>query len=158
MFTIHSKPANYTFAYETCHNNKGHLVDIATEKRTIEMTKFLKLSIMNKNPNEITVFVGLNESISRELFLTSNNVPLECFDYRAWALGHPPDIRKKPTCVVLTEKASWKVKPCYKRSPFICELSTGGPNPYVKNMNQTCSGKKPNNRFMPKKSSINYNF
>lgn len=152
MFTFHSKPANYTSAYINCRSNNGQLVHITTEKRTNEMTKFLKLS------NELVAFVGLNESFIRNVFITSNNESLECFDFRAWALGHPPEIiRKQPSCVVLTQEASWKITSCIKKLPYICEIKIGGPNIYVRNINNSCTTKKPNNRFMPKKN-LNTNF
>lgn len=151
MFILYSISANYTTAYNNCLSDNGQLVHIATEKRTNEMSKFLKSSISSAR-SELVAFVGLNESNTRNNFFTSNNEPLECFDYRAWALGHPPEIRKHPACVVVTQNASWKIHFCNKKAPYICEIFANGPNPHVKNINQTCSVKKPNNRFMTKKA------
>jgi hypothetical protein len=115
------------------------------------MSKILKNSFSNSTARELVAFVGLNESIIQNNFLTSSEEPLECFDYRAWALGNPPEIRKRPSCVVLTAEASWKIKPCNNRLPYICEISTGGPNPYIMNINENCTTLKPNNRFKPRK-------
>lgn len=151
MFVLHSKPANYSAAYNNCLFDNGQLVHIASEERTNEMSNFLKHSISSAT-SETVAFVGLNESSTTgSKFFTSNEEPLECFDYRAWALGHPPEIRRHPACVVVTQDASWKIHFCNKRTPHICEVLTGGPNPHVNNINRTCSLTKPNNRFMPKK-------
>lgn len=152
MFVLHSKPANYSAAYNNCLSDNGQLVHIATDKRTNEMSKFLKRSISSAT-SDLVAFVGLNESNAQSKFFTSNKEPLECFDYRAWALGHPPEIRKHPACVVITQDASWRIHFCNKKAPYICEVLTGGPNPHVKNINQPCSVIKPNNKFMPKKTS-----
>lgn len=150
MFTIHTKPANYSTAYNNCLIDNSQLAHVASEKRTNELSKFLQLNAPSNK--DVVGFVGLNES-TRGAFITSNSEPLECFDYRAWALGHPLEIRTRPACVVLTGEFSWKIYSCNKRAMFICELFTGGPNPYVNNLNQTCSVKKPNNRFMTKRMS-----
>lgn len=153
MFILHTKPANYSTAFNNCLIDNGQLAHIASEKRTNELSKFLQHHA--RKDGDVLSFVGLNESDARGKFITSNEEPLECFDYRAWALGHPIEIRSRPACVVLTGDASWKIYSCNRRAMYICELFTGGPNPYVNNLNQTCSVKKPNNRFMPKKTSGN---
>lgn len=152
MFVLNTKASNYSTAHQTCRSHNGQLAHIATERRTIEISNFLKrFAPLSMKTSELAAFVGLNESTTRGKFLTSNGEPLECFDYRAWSLGHPAEIRKQPACVVLTRESSWKIQSCNKRAIFVCELFTSGPNPFVNNLAKECSSKLPNNRFMPKK-------
>lgn len=35
------------------------------------------------------VYVGLNETNEKNVFITSSNEPIDCFRYRAWAPGQP---------------------------------------------------------------------
>lgn len=154
MFILHTIPANYSTAFNICLIDNGQLAHIASEKRTNELSKLLQINA--RKSEDVMSFIGLNESDSPGKFVTSNGEPLECYDFRAWALGHPIEIRTRPACVVLTGDASWKIHSCNRRAMYICELFTTSPNPYVNNLNQTCSVKKPNNRFMPKKTSNGY--
>lgn len=148
MFMLSNERANYSVAYNICSSFGGNLAHVATEERNIELAMLLKITT-NSSLKERTAYVGLNET-SPDKFFTSCKVPLTCFIYRAWAPGHPPEIRK-PGCVAITPEASWKVFNCNRKLLFVCELLTSGPNPYVNNLNQTCSVRRPNNRFMPKK-------
>jgi len=149
MFILYKERKNYSEAYSTCKSVKGQLAHIASERRTNEISKLLLHSDkLLSTSKEVLAFVGLNET-TRGRFITSNSEPLECFDYRAFAPGHPPEIRK-PSCVALTDKASWKVMSCIKKAMFVCEIFTNGPNPFVNNIHQKCSTKHPNNRFSVK--------
>lgn len=142
--------SNYSAAFNTCETFGGNLAHIASEVRNINLSKILQTST-NSSTKEKAAYIGLNET-QRGEFSTSNSEPLSCFNYRAWSPGHPPDVRK-PGCVGLTPEFSWKVFNCNKKLMFICELFTSGPNPHVNNINEKCSAKKPNNRFIPKKTS-----
>lgn len=149
MFMFFKERSNYSVAYNVCASMRGNLAHIASEVRNVELAKFLR-SATNSSVKERAAFVGLNEAML-DKFFTSNDEPLGCFDFRAWAPGHPPEIRK-PGCVGITPESSWKVFNCSRRMMFFCELLTSGPNPYVNNINQKCSAKRPNNRFIPKKA------
>jgi hypothetical protein len=146
MFVLYTQRRNYSSAVTTCESIGGQLAHIASESRTDELSRLLRVSLSSAKDG--VAFVGLNET-TRGKFITSNAEPLECFDYRAFSPGHPPEIRK-PSCVVLTKRSSWKVASCTKKTEFICELLASGPNPYVSNLDRKCSLKRPNNRFAPK--------
>lgn len=147
MFLLYTERRNYSEAYKICKSVKGQLAHVASERRTNEISKLLLHSdkLSSTSSKEMLAFVGLNET-ARGKFITSSSEPLECFDYRAFAPGHPPEIRKL-SCVALTKKSSWKVISCIKKVAFVCEILASGPNPFVKNIQQTCSTKRPNNRF-----------
>lgn len=150
MFVVFIDRANYSAAYNACSSIGGNLAHIASEMRNIELSRLLRLST-NSSSKVRSAFVGLNET-ARGKFFTSSNEPLSCFNYRAWAPGHPPEVRKTG-CVAITPEASWQVFNCNRKLLFICELFTSGPNPFVNNLQQKCSVKRPNNRFMPIKTS-----
>lgn len=150
MFMLFKDRKNYSTAHSTCNNFRGELAHIVTERRTNEISKFLRNTLESSSSKDKVAFIGLNET-SRGKFFTSNAEPLECFEYRAWHRKHPPEIRK-PACIVITEVASWKTLSCNKKSMFICEILTSGPNPNVNNLKRKCSTKQPNNRYGPKKS------
>lgn len=147
---MYKERKNYSEAYNTCKSVRGQLAHIATERRTNEISRLLLKSLDLSSQNETLAFVGLNET-TRGKFRTSNSEPLECFDYRAFAPGHPPEIRKL-SCVALTQKSSWKVISCIKRVMFICEIFARGPNPFVRNLNQKCSIRRPNNKIRVEKN------
>ncbi|KAG5675849.1 hypothetical protein PVAND_005719 [Polypedilum vanderplanki] len=135
MFLFFSEKKNYTAAAATCKTINGQLAHITTERRTNELSKLLQNSVQSSN-DSVEAFVGLNET-TRGKFITSNAEPLECFDYRAFSQGHPSVIRKQPSCVVITQRSSWKVVSCTKKFNFICELFTSGPNPCVNNLKES---------------------
>jgi hypothetical protein len=149
MFMLFKERSNYSIAYSTCATFGGSLAHIASEVRNIELSKLLRIST-NSSSTQRNAYIGMNET-NRGDFCTSSSESLSCFNYRAWSPGHPPDVRK-PGCVGLTPESSWKVFNCNKKMLFICELLTSGPNPYVNNLEQKCSAKRPNNRFSPPKS------
>jgi hypothetical protein len=140
--------SNYSVAYNICSLHGGNLAHIASEVRNVELSKLLRIST-NSSSKERTAYVGLNET-NRNEFFTSNSEPLRCFNFRAWAPNHPPEVRK-PGCVAITPEFSWKVFNCNRKLMFICEVFPSGPNPYVNNLEEKCSAKRPNNRFMPKR-------
>jgi hypothetical protein len=147
MFVLYKERKNYSSAATTCSAINGQLAHIVTERRTNELSQLLRDS-----SDGAAAFVGLNET-TRGKFITSNAEPLECFDYRAFSPGHPPEIRK-PACVVITKRSAWKAASCTKKFEFICELLAFGPNPHVSsNLDRKCSVKRPNNRFAPKKAT-----
>lgn len=148
MFILSSERANYSVAYNICSSFGGNLAHIASEERNTELSKLLRIST-NSSLKERTAYIGLNET-SPDKFFTSHKIPLACFLFRAWAPGHPPEVRRAG-CVAITPEASWKVFNCNRKLLFICEILASGPNPFVNNLNQTCSITRPNNRFMPKK-------
>ena len=150
MFMLFEERSNYSNAYNVCASAGGNLAHIASEVRNIKLSKLLRIST-NSTIEEITAFVGLSETL-KGTFFTSNSEPLTCFNFRAWAPGHPSEVRK-PGCVGITPESSWKVFSCRRKMMFICELLTSGPNPYIINMNQECSTKRPNNRFVSMKIS-----
>jgi hypothetical protein len=150
MFLLFKERSNYSVASDICATFSGSLAHIASEVRNVELSKLLRIST-NSSSKHRTAYIGLNETI-RDDFFTSNSESLTCFNYRAWAPGHPPDVRK-PGCVGITPESSWKVFNCNKKMIFICELFTSGPNPYVNNLEQKCSAKMPNNRFAPRKTT-----
>lgn len=150
MFIFFKERSNYSAAYNTCATIGGSLAHIASEARSVQLSSILRIST-NSSTNERIAYVGLNETRRGEFF-TSNSEPLSCFNFRAWAPNHPPKVRK-PGCVAITPEASWKVFNCNRKLMFVCELFTSGPNPYVNNLQQKCTVKSPNNRFMPKKTS-----
>lgn len=143
------KRANYSIAYNACSSVGGNLAHIASAVRNVELSKLLQIST-NSSYSERSAYVGLNEA-QRGKFFTSNSEPLNCLNFRAWAPGHPPDIRR-PGCVAITPEGAWKVFDCKRKLMFICELFTTGPNPFVNNLHQMCSVKRPNNRFLPGKA------
>ena len=142
--------SNYSAAVNICKASGGNLAHIASEIRNMELSKLLQIST-NTSSNDRAAYIGLNETNTGKFF-TSQLEPLSCFNYRAWSPGHPLDVRK-PGCVGVTPESSWKVFNCNKKLMFICEFLTSGPNPYVNNLNDKCSAKKPNNLFAPRKSS-----
>lgn len=150
MFMFFKERSNYSVAYNSCASVGGNLAHIVSEVRNIELSKLLRIST-NSSAKERAAYVGLNETVSNKFF-TSNNEPLGCFNFRAWAPGHPPEVRR-PSCVGVTPESNWKVFNCNRKLMFICELLTSGPNPYVKNLLQKCSIERPNNRFISSKSS-----
>lgn len=151
MFRLLKVRSNYSTAYNVCSTIGGNLAHITSELRNFELSKLLEL-YTNSSTKERTAYVGLNET-TRGKFVTSNNEPLSCFNYRAWSPGHPPEIRK-PGCVAITPEASWKVFNCNRKLLFICEILTSGPNLFISNLEQKCSITHPNNRFMPTKESL----
>lgn len=153
MFWFYKERQNYSTAIATCKSINGQLAHIVSERRTNELSKFVENSMISSK--NAMAYVGLNETDHGRKFITSNAEPLECFDYRAFAPGHPPEIRKPSCIVIVSGKKVWKAISCAKKIEFICELLAHGPNPYVNNLNQTCSVKRPNNRFAPKQSEGN---
>ncbi|CRK93451.1 CLUMA_CG006987, isoform A [Clunio marinus] len=149
MFVLYNKRSNYSVAYNICKSIDGTLAHIASDIRNVQLSRLLT-SATKASVKERNAYIGLNETV-RGKFLAPFNEPLECFNYRAWAPGHPKDIRK-PGCVALTPDGSWKVFNCNRKLLFICEVNTSGPNPFTVNFNQTCNIKNPNNRFIPKLS------
>ena len=168
MFVLYKDHSNYSVAYRNCSLIGGNLAHIVSESRTNKISKYLEMST-NSSTKETLAYVGLNES-SYNRFLTSYQEPIKCFQYRAWAPGHPSyelkiklktiktifnylfnfsEIRK-PGCVAITPESSWKVFNCNHKLMFVCELFSSGPNPFVNNLKQKCSVKHPNNRFTPK--------
>lgn len=121
MFFLIKERSNYSVAYNICSTVGGNLAHIASETRNVELSKLLRIST-NSSAKERTAYIGLNETIRGE-FMSSYNEPLECFNYRAWAPGHPPEVRKTG-CVAITPEASWKVFNCNRKLMFICELLT----------------------------------
>lgn len=150
MFVLIKARSNYSVARSVCASLNSNLAHIASELRNYELSKMLKVST-NNSIKERTAYVGLNET-SNNNFLTSDNEPLRCFNFRAWAPGHPADIRR-PGCVAITPESSWKVFNCKRKLMSICELLTSGPNPFINNIYEKCSIRKPNNRLMPRKTS-----
>lgn len=144
MFIFFERPENYSTAATTCKNVGGSLADVVSERRTNALAELIRYNLNSTLGNDS--FVGMNESIKGH-FYTSNDAPLNCFLYRAWAPGHPSERRLQPSCVTLTRDNSWKVYSCRKKLSFICELYTSGPNPYVP-INRKCSIHRPNNRFI----------
>lgn len=142
--------SNYSVAQSVCASVGGNLAHIASEVRNYELSKLLRVST-NTSMKEKTAYVGLNESGVNN-FLTSNKEPLRCFNFRAWAPNNPPDVRR-PGCVAITPESSWKVFNCNRKLMFVCELLTSGPNPLIDNIHEKCTIRKPNNRFMPRKTS-----
>lgn len=150
MFILVKERSNYSTAYNICATHGGNLAHIASEVRNVELSNLLRIST-NSSSKERTAYIGLNETRPGEFF-TSNTESLSCFNFRAWAPGHPPEVRK-PGCVAITLESAWKVFNCNRKLLFICELLTSGPSSYVNNLDQKCTVKKPNNRIMPKKTS-----
>lgn len=152
MFMLFKERSNYSVAFNVCSSIGGSLAHIASDVRNVKLSKLLEIST-NSSSKERTAYVGLNET-QRDSFYTSFREPLSCFNFRAWAPGHPPEVRK-PGCVAITIDSSWKVFNCNRKLMFICELFTSGPNSYVNNLDQKCTTKRPNNRFKPGKTSNN---
>lgn len=146
MFILYKERSNYSAAYNACNVFGGNLAHIVSEVRNAELSKLLRIST-NSTVKERTAFIGLNET-ERGKFFTSNREPLGCFNFRAWAPGHPSEVRK-PGCVGVTSDSSWKVFNCNRKLMFFCEILTSGPNPYVDNLHQKCSVKRPNNWLKP---------
>lgn len=146
---LYSERSNYSAAYNVCASHGGNLAHIASEVRNVELSKYLRI-FTNSSVKERAAYVGLNETLKGKFF-TSSREPLGCFDYRAWAPGHPAEIRK-PGCVGITIESSWKVYSCNRKLMFICELLTSGPNPFINNLNEKCSTKRPNNWFAYKEN------
>ncbi|CAO1325257.1 unnamed protein product [Diamesa serratosioi] len=149
MFVLFQDHSNYSVAYSNCSLIGGNLAHIVSESRTNRISKYLEMST-NSSTKERLAYVGLNET-NYNHFYTSYQEPIKCFQYRAWAPGHPSEIRK-PGCVAITPESSWKVFNCNRKLMFVCELFSSGPNPFVNNIKQKCSVQQPNNRFAPKRT------
>lgn len=87
MFVLFKDHSNYSVASNSCSLIGGNLAHIISESRTNKISKFLKIST-NSSTKERLAYVGLNETTYNR-FLTSNQEPIRCFQYRAWAPGHP---------------------------------------------------------------------
>jgi hypothetical protein len=124
MFKLFKQRTNYTTANSICASYGGNLAHVASDIRNIKLSRLLKHSTISSK-KEKNAYVGLSElePIKRGDFRTSKCEPLACFNFRAWAPGHPPEIRKQG-CVALTPEGWWKVFNCNRKLLFICELLT----------------------------------
>lgn len=124
IFMLFKQRSNYSKAAETCSTYGGNLAHIVSEHRNIKLSSLLRLSTATSK-KERNAYVGLSEPRKRGEFLTSFNEPLQCFKFRAFALGHPSLIRARG-CVALTPEGFWKVFRCNRKLLFVCELLTSG--------------------------------
>lgn len=124
IFMLFKQRSNYSKAAETCSTYGGNLAHIVSEHRNIKLSALLRLSTATSK-KERNAYVGLSEPRKRGEFLTSFNEPLQCFNFRAFALGHPSLIRARG-CVALTPEGFWKVFRCNRKLLFVCELLTSG--------------------------------
>lgn len=87
IFSFNETLTIYSKAFETCIIQGGALAHILSETRTNSLSK---LFFQHKNlTNQQMVYVGLNETNEKNVFMTSSNEPIDCFRYRAWAPGQP---------------------------------------------------------------------
>ncbi|XP_014253174.1 uncharacterized protein LOC106668713 [Cimex lectularius] len=120
VYQLHKERKNYTEAEEICEEEGGFLADITSEMYTVHITSLISSQKVKK------AYIGLYENEQTREFVTSQDVPLNCIQYRAWAPGEPKPT-KEERCGVVTPNRQWKAVPCKKRFPFICEISPSGP-------------------------------
>ncbi|XP_024217013.1 uncharacterized protein [Halyomorpha halys] len=116
VYLVHRERKNFTEARDTCESEDGYLADISNAPKTVQLASALAKEHIRK------AFVGLSQE--EGYFITSQDMPLDCLRYRAWAPGEPKDNRE---CATLSSKGYWYTKDCSKRMPFICELQPSGP-------------------------------
>lgn len=99
---------NYTGAEITCENQNGFLANILSAIRTnffssliyqrqIDINKSPQPTVSPTNttstsPTNIAIkhaFVGLKETQRKGKFINPQDVPIECFLYRAWEPNYP---------------------------------------------------------------------
>uniref|UniRef100_A0A182K5K3 adenylate cyclase n=1 Tax=Anopheles christyi TaxID=43041 RepID=A0A182K5K3_9DIPT len=150
MFLFEETSLNYSNAYNSCVSAGGSLAHIASDARTFHLSKYIaSLPATNYTAlNNTVYYVGLNDT-EKNRFFTSANERLDCFNFRAWAPGHPARNRLPPSCAALTDEGSWKVFNCNRSLPYICELHTSGPALYQPKLRRKCFVKRPNNRIAP---------
>lgn len=151
VFQYYNEFANYSTATQTCFKSNGSLPHILTEKRTNSLSNFI---YQQQNITRLKIaYVGLNETV-RNKFRTSDDEPIECFLFRAWAPGHPMQ-RKILRCVAITDEDSWQTFTCMKKLPFICEIHISGPPKVGIDFKRKCSIRRDNNigRVKSKKSN-----
>lgn len=87
VFFISDQRSNFSTATKACRASSGNLAHILSYERTNQISNLLKTNFTNKD--DTLAYVGLNETILNK-FETSINEPLSpCFQFRAWAAGHP---------------------------------------------------------------------
>uniref|UniRef100_A0A1B0CL12 Putative c-type lectin n=1 Tax=Lutzomyia longipalpis TaxID=7200 RepID=A0A1B0CL12_LUTLO len=146
MFIYYDKPENYSRAFNACQEINGSLAGVVSESQTNALSKLLKLKY--NTTHQDMAFVDLrekehNETTNQYTYHTSEGFPLECFAFRAWSPGFPRKF-KHAACVTITKENSWKVVPCTKKKPFICEIFPTGPDRRISSTRK-CSIKRPNN-------------
>lgn len=136
---IHEVPKNYSTAKKICKIEGGALIHILSEQRTHLTSELVR---ENKNLTRLHMaYIGLQEINSKGNFTTSSNESINCFRYRAWAPGHPRNL-KHASCVAITRENSWKLVDCKQKLPFICEIFTSGATT-VTQRNRKCPKKHP---------------
>ncbi|XP_054283592.1 uncharacterized protein LOC129000656 [Macrosteles quadrilineatus] len=119
MFHLHSEGANYTEAVSWCEGEGAQLARVTTVVRTTKLSTLV--ATLGPTSKLLQAYVGLNDISQEGFFVSVEDEPLNCFDYRAWAPGHP---RSRPIedCVVLDSRRGWRTVDCTLKLPFICEL------------------------------------
>ncbi|XP_055919183.1 uncharacterized protein LOC129951179 [Eupeodes corollae] len=128
IFSLNFSKENYETAYTFCKNTtNGTLAHVASEKRTIALSKILQDSNF-KNGSSKLAYVGLNFTYKHPngMFKTNENEELSCFLYRAWAPGHPKinGSFANSSCVAVTKEITWMTVDCDQKLPYICEIYT----------------------------------
>lgn len=122
------KRANYTEAIEICRAEGGELANILTDVRTNGLSNMV--SNLNGGRKALKLaYVGMDDIEHENRFMTLSGKLLSCFEYRAWAPGEPRNVTGNEDCVVINDRRNWRVVPCSRRLPFICEILPRGPFP-----------------------------
>ncbi|XP_029169056.1 uncharacterized protein LOC114939009 [Nylanderia fulva] len=117
MFVFSSTSLNYTEAQSFCRKRNASLAHVISEERTEGLARF----VSQNRPS----FVGLSNNDKEGIWKNEFGEALSCFNYRAWGEGQP----SHKGCVALVNPPAessppfWKVVPCFKSLPFICEIS-----------------------------------
>ncbi|XP_015112774.1 uncharacterized protein LOC107038273 [Diachasma alloeum] len=117
LFVHKETPQNYTNARSACENIGGKLSNVMSAERTAGLSPFL----FRGTP----VYVGLSNRGKERYWKNEFGDKLECSGDRRWAQGEPTS----RGCVGLIRSnihgnnhTLWKVFPCSRPFPFICEI------------------------------------
>ncbi|KAG5882988.1 hypothetical protein JTB14_004327 [Gonioctena quinquepunctata] len=149
LFVISHEKLNYTNSIIHCQSIGADLADTSTEKRTKLLSQIIDNSLQSWYK---VAYVGLDDTDQEGTFVSVNDVPLTCSNYRAWAPGHPRSSKNNEDCVVLDSERMWRVVDCGSKLPALCEFFPGRPNEVNDLVNVSCT--KNNSKMRKKKCEV----
>ncbi|XP_050327291.1 uncharacterized protein LOC126757428 isoform X2 [Bactrocera neohumeralis] len=139
LFQLQVRSASFVNATRYCRNatdigGVAMLAHVASALRTNAFAALLRnyneAARQQRERQHTLAYVGLhfNRSYSSEAIEYRNieQEPLHCFQYAAWAPGHPRtgEMLANVSCVAVSSENTWLTVDCERELPSICEIYT----------------------------------